>query len=72
MIAKIADKLGILYCRKALNVTSDLLQVQYGIAPCIIPNRTDVDLDLKIHILEYYNQFTTMSSAICLKKILNE
>ena len=72
MIAKIADKLSILYCRKADEVTSDLLRMQFGVAPCVLPIRTNVDLDMKINILEYYNQFETMSNAICLKRILNE
>lgn len=71
MVAIIADKLSILYCKKADKERSSLLQKQYGVMDCIIQNQDAVDLDLKIDVLEYYNQFDTLSKSSCLKKLLN-
>ena len=71
MVAEIEDKLAILYCRKADKVKSDLLQKHYGVVDCLMNNYPEVDLNLKIDVLEHYNKFNHMSDEPCLKKILN-
>lgn len=71
MVAQIADKLSILYCKMADKERSKLLQRQYGIMDCVIEAQTDVDLALKIDVLEHFNQFDTLADLPCLKKILN-
>ena len=71
MVAQIADKLSILYCKIADRERSKLLQKQYGIMDCVIQAQSEVDLALKIDVLEHYNQFDTLANVPCLKKILH-
>lgn len=77
MVAKIANKLAEFYCQKADKVEQALYQKLYGIK-CYLPDvGHGQDLDLKIQILEYYNQFSEQNynyiscNNNTLKKLIN-